>query len=168
MDPSGILNAIISAIVSLVVALVTVFASRNAIRAERERLERELQRNMTTRLYDVRLEVYPKAVEITEGLRKSHIAVQGKDITEDYFKNILNQLDTWHSTKAGFIISHRSLYKFYDLRNALREKPAANGKYSQQQLEKIRDAKGAFRASLRADIQLLYREEEDTEEIQDD
>lgn len=166
MEPV-VITAVISAMVSLIVTLITVFASRSSIRAEREKLERELQRSMTIKLYDVRLKTYPEAIEITEGLRKSQMAEQGESISEGYFRNILNQLDAWHATEAGFIISRDSLYKLYALREAIREKPEANGKYSQEQIRKIWEAKGAFRAALRADIQLLFKEEE-AEDIQDD
>jgi hypothetical protein len=76
-----------------------------------------------------------------------------------------NQIDEWHSTKAAFIISRNSLHQLYTLRKALREKPELEGKYSSEQLKKIWSAKGAFRAALRADIQLLFREEgEDSHE----
>jgi len=157
--PTGILTAVISAIVSLTVTLITVFVSRGNIRAEREKLERELQRSMTARLYDMRLEVYPQAVEITEKLRRSHMAEQGINLNENYFRDVLAQLDAWHATKAGFIISRRSLERLYALRKALREKPEAEGQYSQEQIERIAVAKGAFRASLWKDIQLLFEEE---------
>ena len=89
MEPNvGILSAAIAAIVSLFNALISALANRRAIQAERERLERQLQRDMTTKLYDVRLEAYPKAIEITEGLRRSSLTGQGEDISEDYFKSI--------------------------------------------------------------------------------
>ena len=164
---AAVLTAVISAIVSLTVTLITVFVSRSTIKAEHEKLERELQRSMTIKLYDVRIKAYPKAVEITEGLRKSHLSKQGETITEDYFKNILNQLDAWHATEVGFIISRNALYKLYALRKALREKPESNGKYSSVQINRIWEAKGNFRAALRADIQLLFREEAE-EDLQDD
>lgn len=164
---AAILTAIISAVVSLTVTLITVFGSRSAIKAEREKLERELQRSMTVKLYDVRIKAYPKAVDITEALRKSRLGEQGENITEDYFKNILNQLDAWHATEAGFIISRNSLNKLYALRKVLREKPESNGKYSSIQIDRIWEAKGELRAALRADIQLLFREEE-MENVQDD
>ena len=164
---TGMLTAVISAVVSLTVTLITVFVSRSNIRAEREKLERELQRSMTTRLYDVRLEVYPQAIEITEQIRRSRMFEQGDNLTEEYFKDVLTRLDAWHATKAGFIISRRSLERLYALRKALREKPEANGRYSSEQIEGIFVAKGAFRASLWQDIQFLY-EEEMSAEIQED
>lgn len=163
----AVITAIISAVVSLTVTLITVFASRNTIKAEREKLERELQRSMTVKLYDVRIEAYPQAMQITEGLRKSRLGENEKGLPEEYFKDILSQLDAWHATKAAFIISRNSLYQLYALRKALREKPESNGKYSSEQINRVWDAKGKFRSALRADIQLLFKEEE-TEDIRED
>jgi hypothetical protein len=154
-----ILTALISALVSLVVALITVLASRGTIRSEREKLERELQRNMTSRLYEVRLESYPKAMEITEGLRKEHLEKQDKNLSQEYIRDILNQLDAWHATKAGFIISRKSLCNLYALREALQQKPEFDDKYSPEQIKRIWNAKNEFRATLRADIQLLFKED---------
>lgn len=156
---AAILTTIISAVVSLTVTLITVFVSRSSIKAEREKLERELQRSMTARLYDVRLEVYPRAMEITEGLRKSHLAEQADTLSEEYFRNIRNELDQWHATRAAFIVSRSSLEQLWNLREALRQKPGPDGRYSQEQIQKIVDAKGKFRKSLWSDMQLLFKED---------
>lgn len=164
---AAVLTAIVSAIVSLIVTILTVYASKSTMRAEREKLERELQRSMTARLYDARIEAYPEAMQITEALRRHRLEDQGENLSEDYLHAILTKIDSWHATKAAFIISRNSLYKLYALRKVLREKPESNGRYSQEQVSNIRDAKGRFRAALRADIQLLFKEEE-SEEILDD
>jgi hypothetical protein len=155
-----ILTAIISATVSLTVTLITVFATRSTIKAEREKFERELQRSMTIKLYDARMAAYPQAMEITEGLRNSRLAEQGENLAEDYFKDIITKLDEWHATNAAFIMSRNSLGNLYTLRRALREKPESDGKYSSAQIKKIWDTKAEFRSGLRADIQLLFKEEE--------
>lgn len=72
----GLLSAAIAATVSVLIALISFVANRNALKSERDRFERELERNMTTKLYSARLEVYPEAIAITDGLRKSRIAAQ--------------------------------------------------------------------------------------------
>jgi hypothetical protein len=164
---AGLLTAVISATVSLTVTLITVLVTRSSIRAEREKLERELQRSMTAKLYDLRLEVYPQAITITEALRRSHMAAQGENLGEAYFGDVLARLDDWHATKAGFIMSHRSLEQLYALRRILHEKPETDGRYTQEHIERIAVAKGDFRISLRKDIQLLYEEEAPTE-LRDD
>jgi hypothetical protein len=155
---TGVLSAVIAAIVSLVIAIISFIANRNTLKSEREKFERELQRNMTARLYDMRLEVYPEAIAITGGLRKTQMATQ-LNLSPDYFKAILSELDEWHGTKAFLLLSRNAVETLYTLRQVLRESPEANGTYSKDQLDRIWRAKGAFRSALRADIQLLYREE---------
>jgi len=155
----GFVAAGVSGVVSLLIGVITVVVSRATIRAEREKLERELQRTMTARLYDVRLEVYPEAITVTEALRRSQMAAQGENLGEAYFKEVLARLDAWHATRAGFIMSLRSLDQLYTLRKALRQEPELEGRYSEEQVERIAVAKGDFRMALRRDIQLLYEEE---------
>lgn len=88
---------------------------------------------------------------------------QGDKLSEQYFIDVLTQLDAWHATKAGFILSRRSLDQLYALRKALWQKPENNGKYSPEQIESIAIAKGEFRASLWNDIQFLFAEEIEVE-----
>jgi len=161
VDPrTALLTAGISAIVSLTVAIITALRNKATLKAERDKLERSLQREMTTKLYDIRIEAYPKAMQITEGLRKSVIFDNHVQTTPEYFRNILSELDDWHATKAAFIISRTTLHRLYDLRDALRQKPQEKDSFSAEEIEVIWKAKGAFRASLRDDIQLLFKEEE--------
>ncbi|NJL86525.1 MAG: hypothetical protein HC886_11955 [Leptolyngbyaceae cyanobacterium SM1_1_3] len=96
----GLLSAAIAAIISLVVAAISYLTNKNALQAERDRFEQELQRNMTTKLYNARLEIYPEAIAITDGLRKSRMGSQAETISQEYFSNLLIKLDQWHSTKA--------------------------------------------------------------------
>ena len=163
---TAIFSAAIAAIVSLIVALISFIANKNTLKSEREKFERELQRSMTSKLYDLRLEMYPEAISITDGLRKSRMSAQAGNLSEEYFKAILSKLDEWHGTKAFLLLSQNAVDTFYTLRKILREKPETNGEYSKEQLEKIWRAKGAFRGALRSDIQFLYKEE--TEAFRDD
>ena len=163
---AALLSAAIAATVSVLVALISVLANRTTLKAEREKLETELQRQMTAKLYDLRLESYPRAIEITERLRKSRMALQGPDISEDYFRSILQEIDEWNSTKAGFLLSENALQELYGLRAALRVEPAADGLYSSEQIAQMHLAKGRFRRALRADVQLLYAEESQEESQQ--
>jgi hypothetical protein len=161
----GILSAAIAAIISLIVALISFMATRNTLRSEREKTERGLQRNMTEKLYDLRMEIYPEAIAITNGLRKSTLTELGDTLSEAYLKAIQEKLDEWHNAKAFLILSRPAVEELYALRRALREKPAPDGKYSPEQLERISKAKNAFRRSLRSDIQLLYEEEMESGEF---
>lgn len=155
----GILSAVIAAVVSLIVAVISSYTNRNMLRAEREKLERELQRKLTEKLYDQRLETYPEAIEITDGLRPSRLLERREPLTEEYFQEIVIRLDKWQNTKVGFLLSDNSFGKLNELRTILREQPQGNGSYSSDQIERFLAARKSFRASLRTDIHLLFREE---------
>jgi len=68
--PQPIVAGLVAGIVSLIVAVLSFYATVRTVRAERQKLERELTRRLTERLYDLRLKHYPRAFEITEGLGK--------------------------------------------------------------------------------------------------
>jgi hypothetical protein len=121
---------------------------------------------MTSKLYDLRLEIYPEAISITDGLRKARMVAPEESLSEEYFKAIVSKLDEWHGAKAFLLLSRNAIDTLYSLRKVLREKPEMNGKYSKEQLERIWRAKNAFRSALRSDIQFLHKEE--TEVFQDD
>ena len=102
---------IITAIVSIVAILISAYVSRLTINAARQTLEKQQLGSMTAKLYDVRIESYPKGMEITEALRKIQLA---GDVTlsVDYLNNIVSQLDLWYSSKAGFVLSRNSAQCF--------------------------------------------------------
>ncbi|MEO1094949.1 MAG: hypothetical protein AAFX01_08615 [Cyanobacteria bacterium J06638_28] len=156
---SGILSALVAALVSVTVALISYISSRNELKSQRELLTRSQQREMTLRLYEQRIAVYPEAIQTTDGLRRSRLAAQGNALSPDYFQDILDRLDEWHGERAFLLLSEDAVHTFYALRRILREPPAAEGNYTPEQLERIKDAKDKFRYALRLDIQLLYREE---------
>jgi hypothetical protein len=126
--------------------------------AARQTLEKQQLGSMTAKLYDVRIESYPKGMEITEALRKSQLA---GDVTlsADYLNNIVSQLDLWYSSKAGFVLSRNSAQCFSSLRKAIREKPESNGMYLPEQIDGMVRARREFRMALRADILLLFNED---------
>ena len=152
------LTPIITAIVSLVVIVISAYVSRLTIMAARQTLEKQQLGSMTAKLYDVRIESYPKGMEITEALRKTQLA---GDVTlsVDYLNNIVSQLDLWYSSKAGFVLSRHSAQCFSALHKAIREKPDSNGVYSPEQIDRMVSARREFRMALRADILLLFNED---------
>ena len=152
------LAPIISAVASLVVILISIFVSRNTFRAARETLEKQQMGSMTAKLYDVRIELYPKGMEITEALRKSQLAGD-VNLSEDYLNKIVAQLDLWYSSKAGFVLSRHSAQCFSALHKTIREKPATIGKYLPEQIDRMVKARREFRMALRADILLLFNED---------
>jgi len=149
---------IITAIVSVVAILISAFVSWLTILAARRTLEKQQLGSMTAKLYDVRIESYPKGMEITEALRKTQLAGE-VTLTVDYLNNIVSQLDLWYSSKAGFVLSRNSAQCFSALHKAIREKPALNGKYLPEQIDRMVSARREFRMALRADILLLFNED---------
>jgi hypothetical protein len=152
------LSSIIAAIVSLVVILISAYVSRLTIMAARTTLEKQQLGSMTAKLYDVRIEEYPKGMEITEALRRTQLA---GDVTlcADYLNNIVSQLDKWYSSKAGFVLSRHSAQCFSELHKAIRVKAETNGMYSPEQIDRMVNARRDFRMALRADILLLFNED---------
>ena len=144
-----IVISIVTLIVSLVVIMVSVSVSRNTLSAAREKLDRELLRSMTAKLYDVRIESYPGGMEITEALRKSQLS-GNVTLSEDYLIGIKTQLDAWYSSKAGFVLSRHSAQCFSTLRKAIREKSESNGMYLPEQIDIMVRARREFRMALRA------------------
>ena len=149
---------IITAIVSVVAILISAFVSWLAILAARRTLEKQQLGSMTAKLYDVRIESYPKGMEITEALRKTQLA---GDVTlsADYLTKIVSELDLWYSSKAGFVLSRNSAQCFSALHKAIREKPDSNGVYLPEQIDRMVRARREFRMALRADILLLFNED---------
>lgn len=154
-----IVSAVVSAVVALFAAMATYIVNSRTLAAERLKFEKQLQRGLTEKLYNLRLESYPKAWEITEGLRYTKLWKDGEAPSEQYLTEILASIDSWHSSKAAFLLSDPALDNLYALHDALRVKPELEGKYSEAQIRRIWEAKNKFRASLRNDIFLLYREE---------
>lgn len=152
-----IITALIAACVSLAVSLITFIVARRKIESEKERHERELQRRLTEKLYDLRLDSYPRAFEITDKLRGDYIK-SGK-VKKDYITQVLENLHEWHRTKAGFILTKNSLKAFYNLRAALSAEPNNDEYYSKKQRHEIWVCKNRFRGILKSDLNLLYQEE---------
>ncbi len=96
-------------------------------------------------------------MKITDALRRSRLS--SKKVTKDYLRDVLNDIDKWHSTKAGFILSKNSLSQLYKLRDVLRHDPDKDGSYSDEIIDKIWRTKGAFRSALANDIKFLFLED---------
>jgi hypothetical protein len=91
-------------------------------------LEKQRLGSMTAKLFDVRIESYPKGMELTEALRKTQLAGD-VILTVECLKNVVSQLDLWYSSKAGFVLSRNSAQCIAALHRAIREKPGPNGMY---------------------------------------
>lgn len=154
------LSAVVAAVVSLAVGLVTYRATTSGHRSERLKLERELQRTMTSKLYDRRMEAYPRAWEISDALRRSRMRAGNAQQDPEYFAKVLAELDQWTATAGAMILSKEAVEASIDMRLALREAPAGPDGYSDEQVERIWRSKGRLRQELRRDVDLLFSEDD--------
>lgn len=150
---------IITAVVSLLVISFSVYVSWLTISTARKTLEKQQLGSMTAKLYDVRIESYPKGMEITEALRRSQL---DGDVTlnADYLNAIASKLDSWYSSQAGFVLSRNSAQCFSTLHRAIRDKPQSNGTYLPEQIDRMVRARREFRMALRDDILLLFNDDD--------
>jgi hypothetical protein len=163
MEPN-IGAAIIAGSVSFFTAIITVvisfFISRSSIRSEIEKLHIQQKRAFTEKLYELRLDIYPEAFDITQDVGKK--GERDHQTVETLIRNTRDNLATWHRKKAGLVLSERSLKAYYELRDALSKQPARQDEFATEQLKKIWFARNVFRGCLRDDVGLLH--EEDNEE----
>jgi hypothetical protein len=158
-----VITALIAGGISLLVSLITYFTTKQQIITEREKLERQLERKFTERLYDLRLQHYVKAFQITEGLSK--VAPNKEGLASGY-QEIREQLKDWRAGEVAFIMSDKALKTYYELQRVLKKNPEMGDKYSEAQIQKIWRARNRFRGVLRADVGLLFKEEKDSEPIE--
>ncbi len=155
MVSDTIVSAIVAAVVSLIAAILSHLSQRKTIRSQRDQLERELQRKFTERLYDLRLESYPKAFEISDDLRGEFLFQRPVSTTQ--LRRVRARLAAWHKSTAGFLLSSDALKAYYEIRDALN---VSNGvRFDFDRIRAIWQAKNGFRKALKADLNLLYLEE---------
>jgi hypothetical protein len=149
--------SLITAITSLVISLVALFQFyKNQVYQEKQ-FNKTINRNLTTKLYDLRLEIYPKAFEITDNIYKE----KGGNYDVGKLKETLTELIEWKKGKLNLIISSEALESYYLLRNNLMKNPANNNSYSPEQIEKITNSNNNFRKQLRRDLGFLFKEEKE-------
>ena len=151
-----LLAAITSAIVALVGAVISFVANRRTVRTELRKVEIELKRRLTEKLYDKRLDAYPPAFEITDGLRGEHLFASS--ITRQYLEDIRKRLLEWNK-KHGLVLSDESIATYVALRRAIAKVTKTQEVLSEEILRPIWVAKNDFRSSMRRDLNLLYVEE---------
>jgi hypothetical protein len=152
MQPE-LLSALIAGGVSLIVSLITYITSVRSLKIEREKLERQLERQFTDRLYNLRLINYPEAFKITEPLGKKNTIIQTQEIGK--------QLKSWKAGEVSLILSNRARQSFYNLQEAINKKPETAKGFSEQQNFKIWKLRNLFRGELRGDLGLLFEEDGD-------
>src|ERR1051326_4380324 len=103
MNPQ-VVTAVVASGVSFVVGLSAHLASRRALITTTQKLERELQRRLTEKLIDLRLDRYPQAFQITDRLLGEHIF--GKHMTSTELATVREQLAEWNASKSCFLFTH--------------------------------------------------------------
>jgi hypothetical protein len=147
--------SIIASITALCVSFITLFQYFKNQRFQQKQFDKNLNRSLTTKLYDLRLEHYPKAYEITDFLYKK----KGGNYSFEELKNILEELIEWKKGIINLIISVEARDSYYLLRDVLMKNPAHQESYSKEQVEKVFTANKSFRKQLRRDLGFMYREE---------
>lgn len=154
---SQLLSAVVAGAVALVVSLVTWAIARRKDHSDRMRQERELQRKLTEKLYDLRARHYPRAFSITQGLLGN--VLLASQVSSDEVDQVRMDLANWVASEASFILSKRSLDAYYAIREALAVEPLDDGTFSRSQRESMWRAKNQFRRCLRDDVHLLFTED---------
>jgi len=106
-----VLSASIAGLISLIGVFISLYTSQRTIKSQSERFEKELQRRFTDKLYELRLDSYPKAFEITDDLRREFLLK--KVISIEKLTSIRMKLLRWNKTRAGFLLSESSLRDYY-------------------------------------------------------
>ena len=146
-----IITVLIAGSVSLVASCITYLSALKKIKAEKEILKKELAAKFTEKIYDIRIQHYPLAFEITEILGKTKSLRTGNlDI-----EAVLDNLTKWKAGAPSFIMSNASLEAYWDLKRVLNKNPQNGIIYSDKQMQNIWKARNEFRKSLRKDIGLL-------------
>jgi hypothetical protein len=151
-------SALIAAGVSLIVALSSYLHNRRSLQIQRKQFEKQMQRQFTQKLYDLRLEYYPKLYLITSKLSGRVVRANSEVLTPDYVSGVVNELNQWR-IQYGLILSENAEYNFIKLRKALRRKPESKGMYSAQQCAEIWSSRVDLNRAIRTDLGILYKED---------
>jgi hypothetical protein len=156
---SEVSSGLIAAGVSLVGSLLTYLISGRQISSERHKLEREMQRKFTERLYEIRIKTYPAAFAFTEMVAKPN-GVLPEEMFARHLE-IRQKLRAWKSAEVTFLLSNSSFEAFRDLERRLKKNPDKGNHYSPDQLNRLWHSRNRFRSELRRDVGLLFDEEEE-------
>lgn len=157
-------SAVIAAAISLVVATGTVIVSyvttKASLRRDHDRQEADFRQAMTTRLYDQRVATYPGLFKATDAFRHSRLEGAGDNL-RNHLRGALGQVDGWHASEGGLLLSTPAYKALLELRNAVRRyiKEPPDSDHLEQLEHDIWYRKGILRAALRADLGLLFDED---------
>jgi len=114
---------------------------------------------MTARLYDRRVATYPGLFAATDAFRNSRLNTL-PDL-HSHLSEAMTQVDNWHATEGGLMLSAPAYHRLLELRLAVRrylQEPAESDQLELLKYE-IWDRKGKLRSAMRADLGLLFDEE---------
>jgi hypothetical protein len=146
----------LSGVVSLAVALASQWTAARRLQAEDDRLERQIESGAAHRLYELRMQVYPRAFEITAELGKTSMLSAASAVEK--MSGIADELRAWRQGAPALVMSDASLRAYHRLLQAITRNPALGTNYSEAQLTKIWRTRLAFRGELRRDVGLLEAE----------
>lgn len=149
--------SIVASFTAIAISLITLFQFFKNQNYQKKQFDDSRNRNLTTKLYDLRLEHYPKAYDLTDKIYKEKGGVYNRGEIE----KALEELIEWKKGVVNLIISVETRDSYYCLRDSLMRKPAQNGLYSDEQIEKISNFNRIFRKQLRRDLGFMYREEKE-------
>lgn len=158
MDDPKIISAMIAGFISLLVSLGTMAYARRRLQFDKQRFEQETVRKATERLYEMRLEAYPKAYRITFPLL-GHV-LEDTGLTHTILQSVHSELVAWASSEASFILSRKSRRAFHELREQLERLIKLDDPNTDSEIAIIREKRGHFRRNLRRDVHLLFLEDE--------
>jgi hypothetical protein len=150
--------------VALIAATTSLVVSGIGYYFQQKELRKRLDRMFTDRLYNMRLDSYPPAFDITDQI-KNRPKPEGI-IPKEKLDQIRYDLISWKKGAVNIAISSDSLSAYYNLTKALNMGYELKDQFSEVQIKKIFDARNEFRKNLRADLGYLYTEERSDNLIQ--
>lgn len=149
--------SIIAALTSLIISIITLFQFFRSQKLQQKQFDKNLSRGLTSKLYDLRIDCYPKAFEITDSIHK----LKGGNYDPKIIQTALAELIDWKKGIVSLVISVEALESFIALRDVLMRNPEKKDTYSSTQIENISHRTKDFRKQLRRDIGFLFREEKE-------
>ena len=122
--------SIIAALTSLIISIITLFQFFRSQKLQQKQFDKNLSRGLTSKLYDLRIDCYPKAFEITDSIHK----LKGGNYDPKIIQTALAELIDWKKGIVSLVISVEALESFIALRDVLMRNPEKKDTYSSTQV----------------------------------
>jgi hypothetical protein len=149
-----LIAALVAGLVSMLVSGIAFASGWLALRAKSREVERQIRSSFMDKLYQLRLEQYPAAFEITKSLTR--VPKIEKSFCRERMLELRAQLGEWINGPAGLIVSAQVMRCSYELRDVLGINYGDGDKYSRVQMEKFVAAAATLRRELREDVRFLH------------